>query len=146
MICAVCYGVVVRHAGIQWRGTFDLHFDHHADRKGLQNSASMSCYICRSLWAQVLQLEQNKPFGCGKLLDGIYNSPSQSSPGPLPQTKLMDANGGSRFLSAYLSEHYGDEQDGRVNGTHRLDFKLNDTERVGTFILKPIGELHSLLR
>jgi hypothetical protein len=146
MICAVCYGVLRGHVGSQWRGTFDLHFDHHANRKELQNSASMSCCICRSLWTQVLQLEQKHWSGYGKVLGEIYNSFCQLIRGPLSQTKLLDSNDGSRFLSAYLSENYGDEDDGRLNGTYRLDFKLKDTERVGTFVLKQIGERHSVLR
>jgi hypothetical protein len=142
MICAVCYGVLRGHVGSQWRGTFDLHFDHHSNRKELQNSASMSCCICRSLWAQVLQLEQKHWSGYGKVLGEIYNSFYQLIWGPLLQTKLLDSNDGSRFLSAYLSENYGEEDDGRLNGTYRLDFKLKDTERVGTFVLKQIGERH----
>ncbi len=94
----------------------------------------------------MLQLEQKHWSGYGKALGKFYNSFCQLIWGPLSQTKLLDSNDGSRFLSAYLSENYGDEDDGRLNGTYRLDFKLKDTERVGTFVLKQIGERHSVLR
>jgi hypothetical protein len=64
----------------------------------------------------------------------------------LPQVKLLDSKDGSRFISTYLSENYGDGEDDRLSGPYRLDFKLKDTERVGIFVLKHIGEPYCLSR
>src|ERR1700684_2044917 len=106
MICAVCYGVLRGHQGSQWRGTFDLHFDHHASRKELQKSANMSCCICRSIWFQLSQLEQK---WCGSgLWEGMYNSLRRLIWGDIPRIKHLDSKDRSRFISAYLSENYGD--------------------------------------
>jgi hypothetical protein len=141
MICAVCYGVLRGHQGSQWRGTFDLHFDHHANRRELQKSASMSCCICRSIWFQLSQLEQ-KWSGAG-VWDRIYNTLRRMMWGDVLRIKHLDSKDRSRFISAYLSENYGDGEDDRLNGTYRLDFKLKDTETIGTFVLKHVGEWHS---
>jgi hypothetical protein len=60
MICAVCYNVLRGHQGAQWRGTWDLHFDHHIDRQKLVESAKMSCCICRSILREITNLEEKE--------------------------------------------------------------------------------------
>jgi hypothetical protein len=60
MICAVCYSVLRGHQGAQWRGTWDLHFDHHVDRQKLVESANMSCCICRSILREITNLEEKE--------------------------------------------------------------------------------------
>lgn len=60
MICAVCYSVLGGHQSAQWRGTWDLHFDHHVDRQRLVESANMSCCICRSILREITNLEEKE--------------------------------------------------------------------------------------
>jgi len=36
-------------AGRQWRGSFDLDFEHQATLGSLTQSADMACYICRRI-------------------------------------------------------------------------------------------------
>jgi len=36
----------------QWKGTYDLHFEHHSDFDSLEKSAGMECSICRVLWEE----------------------------------------------------------------------------------------------
>lgn len=106
MICAVCYCVLRGHQGAQWRGTYDLHFDHHVDRVALEKSASMRCCICRSILSELSRIEHRDP-----------------------ETE-------NRFTSASLSEIWDD--------LYRLDFKLRDSENIGTFVL-PKTEDYSIL-
>ncbi|KAF2766267.1 HET-domain-containing protein [Teratosphaeria nubilosa] len=52
MLCGTCYGMLRGQQGRQWRGTFDLHFDHHKHARSLETSAEMGCCICRVLWEE----------------------------------------------------------------------------------------------
>jgi hypothetical protein len=63
MICAKCYSVLRGHEGAQWRGTYDLHFDHHVDRLELEKSANMSCCICRSILREISRVEKKSQEG-----------------------------------------------------------------------------------
>jgi hypothetical protein len=111
MICDVCNGMLHWHEGSQWRGMFDLHFDHHADERSLKDSVDKLCGICRNIWRE-LPLEPED---------------RSSSPGVHGEVEAQ-----SPFISAYLSQPFGVGQE----GVYRLDFKLKDTERVGSFVLQ----------
>jgi hypothetical protein len=52
MLCATCYGMLRGHQGRQWRGTYDIHFTHHASAEDLAKSADVGCCICRVLLEQ----------------------------------------------------------------------------------------------
>jgi len=130
MICAVCYDMLRGHQGSQWRGTFDLHFDHHTNRRRLKASAGMSCCICRSLLTELMHLdEKNRKWGFGNVLNNIYSGVRKTI---WSDFFRMPPEGRSSFISAYLSELYGTGHP----GIYRLDFKLKDKERVGTFVLQ----------
>jgi hypothetical protein len=133
MICAVCYGMLRGHEGSQWRGTFDLQFDHQVNRLELKNSADMSCCICRSLLHELTRLEQK-----GRVGDGAYSWVLRIIMGEWFRVKQIDLKRQRRFINAYLSELYGPE----YRGVYRLDFKLRDSESVGTFVLQQIGEIY----
>jgi hypothetical protein len=116
MICTACYGMLRGQDGRQWRGTFDLYFDHHTFRWELERSAEMGCTICRTIRYNVKKLE---------LMDG-------SLP---PEYQGLKNRG--RFVCAFLSEiHEG-------QGVYRLDFKLWDQRRLGTFLLKQTSKIIS---
>jgi hypothetical protein len=130
MICAVCYDMLRGHQGSQWRGTFDLHFDHHTNRRQLKQSARMSCCICRSLLTELTHLnEKNRKWVFGNVLNDIYSGVRRTI---WSDFSRMLPGGRSSFISAYLSELYGTGHP----GIYRLDFKLKDKERVGTFVLQ----------
>jgi hypothetical protein len=154
MICAICYGVLRGHRGSQWRGTFDLHFDHQPNRLELKKSAGMGCRICRSILSELLLVEQKDRKGA--TWNGFYTYVSRLiwGWGELFRLQQIDLRGQSRFISAYLSEVPELEQASKIRQTdekeqydeqkeskiYRLDFKLKDSERVGTFVLEHTGK------
>ena len=139
MICRVCYGVLRGHQGSQWRGTFDLHFDHHTSRQELENSAEMSCVICRSLSYELKRLEKREEKQAAAIWDGVSTYIRLLLWGEL-DTKVIESQNQKRFLSAYLSKVHGLGK----HAIYRLDFKLRDSERVGTFALQQIGRFPRL--
>jgi hypothetical protein len=130
MICSVCYDMLRGHQGVQWRGTFDLHFDHQSNRQQLKKSARMSCVICRSLLTELSRLEKKRQKGFIERfwnnLNALFRSTAQKQLGPERTT----------FTSAYLSEIYWKDEPGF--GMYRLDFKVQDKEPVGTFVLQRV--------
>jgi hypothetical protein len=134
MICAVCYGVLRGHQGSQWRGTFDLHFDHQRNRTELKKSAAISCCICRSISSELTLIERKdrNPFlrtwngVCASLAQLIWGEPFRLSER-------------SSLIGAYLSEVPELELLNQPK-IYRLDFKLKDSERLGTFVLEQVGK------
>lgn len=49
MLCDVCFCMLRSQEGRIWKGTYDLHFNHHMSGKNLCHSAKMNCGICRVL-------------------------------------------------------------------------------------------------
>jgi hypothetical protein len=135
MICRVCYGVLRGHQGSQWRGTFDLHFDHHSNRRELEDSAEMSCVICRSLFEALKRLEAKEEKKAAAVWDGLSSYLRLLFWGE-SDTKETETKSQKRFLSAYLSEVHGL----RKSAIYRLDFKFRDSERIGSFALQQIGK------
>lgn len=112
MICDVCNDMLHQHEGRQWRGMFDLQFDHHANEQSLKDSVNKHCGICQNIWRELLRLKPED---------------RSSSPGVGGEVEAQ-----SPFISAYLSQPIGVGQE----GVYRLDFKLRDAERVGSFVLQ----------
>lgn len=112
MICNVCSDMLHRHEGRRWRGIFDLKFDHHADEQSLEDSVHKNCGICQNISRELLRLGPED---------------RSSSPGDRGEVEAQ-----SPFISAYLSQPFGVGQE----GIYRLDFKLRDAERVGSFVLQ----------
>jgi len=50
MICHVCFGMLRGQIGRQFRGSFDLSFDHQATLGSLIQAADLGCCICRRVW------------------------------------------------------------------------------------------------
>lgn len=78
MLCDKCFGgvgggVLRGHKGKIWKGTYDLHFNHHNDLQDLRNSAALICGIC---W--ILKDEWNA--GESKVTDDRDIRQSQSEP------------------------------------------------------------------
>lgn len=137
MICNVCYGVLRGHQGDQWRGTFDLQFDHQFNRLELQKSASTNCCICRSIFCELLRIEKKNPRVASRAEEGWYSYAFRLISGRYLRNSRQTLSDKSRpLISAYLSEVYGLKQ-GEV---YRLDLKLRDSEGLGTFVLKETGE------
>ncbi|KAI9774261.1 MAG: hypothetical protein M1840_004155 [Geoglossum simile] len=109
MICAACYGMLRGQDKRQWRGTFDLHFDHHTHRWELERSAEIGCCICRSIQYELRKFDHTG--------------------GPSPDEYRDPTRQGS-FISAFLSEVH------EKQGLYRLDFKLHDSRSLGTFLLQ----------
>lgn len=112
MICAVCYRMLRGQDGRQWRGTFDLHFDHQTTKSGLVLSAEMGCCICRTISYELSQLYQGDTY---------------------PKDR-------GRFITAFLSEV---PEVHEQRGLYRLDFKLSDSRRLGTFLLQQTSKYRS---
>lgn len=126
------------HEGRTWKGTYDLHFNHHESLEDLEHSASSVCGICRVLFEEWTKEERKPATGTSR----------QSSPDPqiddmqesLDSTKIDTESKGHKepFSStASLSVVRGlDEHD-----LFRLDFclKASDRTRKKTFVLRQIG-------
>ncbi|KAK0121913.1 hypothetical protein ONS95_010189 [Cadophora gregata] len=150
MLCAVCYGVLRGHQGSQWRGTFDLHFDHQTDELGLENSAAapVKCCICRSLSSELAFVGRKhlkRKNTRIKTLSGVYKFFGRWLWRENSQPNTDNEKDRAPFISAYLSEL--PELEGRMreagtlrNKIYRLDFKLRDSQRLGTFVLDQIGD------
>lgn len=54
MLCEICWRMLRGQVGRQWRGTYDLHFDHHDSIGTLKTSYSMGCGICRVLYEELM--------------------------------------------------------------------------------------------
>lgn len=107
--------------GSEWRGTYDLIFNHQANRQDMVKSAGESCIICRSLLVEITKLDENH----GDTV--ISHNSAQSS--------IVDNGDRSTLTIAYLSEIYKEG----YPGIYRLDFKLNGKKPVGTFVLNRVN-------
>ena len=145
MICATCYCMLRGQSGRQWRGTFDLHFEHQPNWQSLQLSAEMGCYICRGIWHELLKFNKTN------FQEGDWEAPlplcfppendfeqfqisfpkrdwEDSGPLCLPPLKEFHTR---QNISAYLSEIT------KRRGLYRLDFRMSDrSRRLGTFLLE----------
>lgn len=133
MICAVCYGVLRGHQGSQWRGTFDLQFDHQVNRLELKKSADMGCAICRSILTELSRVEERDRKSVVSAWRELFVR-FISGEGFRHQKHLDEAR--TPLISAYLSEIYGQKK----SGVYRLDFKSQNSARVGTFVLQQTGD------
>jgi hypothetical protein len=142
MICQVCSLMLRWQKGRQWRGTFDLHFQHHSNRRELQKSADMGCSICEVLWEELNRQDLNIQRGYIYSLADLYHTLYKIISGKSCQaeTKLVDE--GKGFTRAGLSHVRGP---GWI-GVYRLDFNYcQNAKHLGTFVLEPIGEYLGLL-
>lgn len=132
--------------GRQWRGTFDLHFAHHHSRSSLTASADMGCCFCSGLWTEMLQLPTSETYpkspghfvtaflcGISALTSAIDQTRTAADNAVATtgdyarQLSSVNVHGSGTTLADFLS-------------LYRLDFKLNDTSRLGSFLLRPAGE------
>jgi len=49
MVCDTCVGLITRHEGLIFTGTFDLTFKHHESTTSLRQSLGVHCSICTRL-------------------------------------------------------------------------------------------------
>lgn len=101
-----------------WKGTYDLHFNHHTKGKDLRRSAEMNCGICRVLWEELEEkLEKHGP--------------------------SLDVDHRELTVTASLSvlDHP------RLKHLYRLDFKIrcDRTRCQRTFVLKRTSESLDIL-
>jgi hypothetical protein len=140
MLCTICYDMLRGQEGRQWRGTYDLIFAHHASRVGLKKSAEMSCCICRIVYDEVETREsiRRKKALKEKGWMGLFSTLHIAwliLPRTVPRL----------FISAYLSEIHEERgqivspQNIDIPEAYRLDLKLQDSERIGTFVLQKTG-------
>jgi hypothetical protein len=114
--------------GRQWRGTYDLHFNH-STLKDLERSKHMGCCICRIIWDEITQKDHGDKFGTWlqkHLRAGTYESLAQSG----HEVKAV---------RALLTE----VQIKQSLQTYRLDFRLQafgGSKRIATFLLQQSGE------
>jgi hypothetical protein len=94
----------------------------------------------------------------GATWNGFYTYVGRLIWGELFRLQQVDLRAQSRFISAYLSEvpeleqasesrqidekeQYDEKKESKI---YRLDFKLKDSERVGTFVLEHTGNFTKL--
>jgi len=113
----------------------------------------MGCRICRSILSELLLVEQKD-----RTWKGFYSYVGRLVWEELFRLQQIDLRGQSRFISAYLSEvpeleqasesrqidekeQYDEKKESKI---YRLDFKLRDSDRVGTFVLEHTGRSTNL--
>lgn len=119
--------------GRQWRGTYDLHFDHHDSIKTLKASHGMGCGICQALYEELMA-------GTESNLGLDYKIDKERTPDESGDNEAETA------LSGHSTALLGVIHDIEDDDVFRLDFKLDwilgeQTPRVmrRTFALKQIG-------
>lgn len=146
MICSVCYRMLRGQEGRHWRGTFDLHFAHHRSKSSLIMSADMGCCFCSALWNEILQLPNSdtSPKTPGHFITAFLCGIGAHTP-TLGQPHAA-ANHSVATTEDYVRRLASVQLHGTASSLHdflrlfRLDFKLNDTRRLGSFLLRPVGE------
>lgn len=133
MLCEICWRMLRGQVGRQWRGTYDLHFDHHASIETLKTSHGMGCGICRVLYEELLASAE-------KGLEPDYQGDEEQPPDQLENGKSEAG------LSAQSTALLGVIHDIEDDDVFRLDLKLewglgegaqNIVKR--TFVLKQTG-------
>jgi len=127
MICETCYCMLRGQVGRQWRGSYDVHFNH-STLKNLENSKLMGCPICRIIWDEVTEKDYGEKFGRVLQKHLRAGSSDLARRGQASEVKFVRA-----FLSEVMSYH----------GLYRLDFRLLDTpgsKNVATFLLEQTSE------
>jgi hypothetical protein len=113
----------------QWKGTYDLHFNHHITLRSLQDSAAKGCGICRVLFKEVFP-------------DTTVEEVRRDS--DTADEALEEAAGPVSTASLAVIRNLQDHRD----EVYRLDFKVNHhrLRKKRTFVLKQIGtNTHSRL-
>lgn len=131
MLCEICWRMLRGQVGRQWRGTYDLHFDHHDSIGTLKTSYSMGCGICRVLYEELMASA-----GKDLALDKDEEKPPDQ----------VDNDESGTTLVAESTALLGVIHDIEDDDVFRLDFKLEWAagERAAnivkrTFVLKQTG-------
>lgn len=135
MLCEICWRMLRGQVGRQWRGTYDLHFNHHDSLDTLEASHRMGCGICR-----VLYEELPVTAGVEKNVGSVHKTDQEQQP---DESEKSQPGTGLRAHSTALLGVIHDIEDDDV---FRLDFKLEwvlgkrtpSTVR-RTFVLKQTG-------
>lgn len=105
-----------QHKNSRWKGSYDLFFEHHADKESLEISARQNCCICRTV--------------CQIVVSKIPSSQHENHDILSPTPGAWEDHWFTQASLFYVSK----------NESYRLDFKLNrqyNFDRAGSFLLKP---------
>lgn len=111
MLCEICWRMLRGQVGRQWRGTYDLHFDHHNSIETLKTSYGMGCGICRVLYEELMASAE-------KDLGPDYESAEEQPPDQLGNDRSETG------LSAQSTALLGVIHDIEYDDVFRLDFKV----------------------
>lgn len=125
MLCETCWLMLRGQDRRQWKGTYDLHFDHHPSLASLRNSAKKGCGICRVLWKQILPQKNME--------DSFHEEADEKAESEPVST-----------ASLAVVHNLQDDSD----EIYRLDFKVKhgDIRKKWTFVLRQIGSFTSIMR
>jgi hypothetical protein len=59
MICKICRGVLEDRTGLLGEDSDSLYFSHHSTASSLRDSAVQGCQICRTVWSNLSDAEQD---------------------------------------------------------------------------------------
>lgn len=129
MLCDKCWGMLRGHEGRVWKGTYDLHFNHHDALESLKKSADLVCGICRLLYET-----WNNPDRTMLL----HQQVGESQRGHDESTSQTGAETPYPFSTASLSV----VRDVDEHDLFKLDFQLKHGKktRKRTFVLKQSGQ------
>ena len=140
MICTTCHCMLRGQTGRQWRGTFDLHFNHHSTLYSLEGSARMGCCICRIIWDELTEHSQGE--NLARTIRRHLRSPQNLNRRLNSSQTNSNSQLESHFVRAFLSHVHGQR------GLYRLDFRLVDldSKRLAPFLLEQTSECSTVTR
>jgi len=109
-----------------WKGTYDLHFEHHDTLESLKVSAGMNCGICRVLLEELTPSESESE----QDINPDYNATEAGRP---TANTFPTSTASLRVVDGF--------RDRSGHEIYRLDFALQqkDIRRKRTFVLNQIG-------
>jgi hypothetical protein len=135
MLCEICWRMLRGQVGRQWRGTYDLHFEHHDSIEALRISHGMGCGICRVLYEELMA-------AAGKVFEPEYQTDHKEQ-----APEELEGDEGEVGPSAQSTALLGVVPDIEDDDVFRLDFKLewaiggqSPSVVKRTFVLKQTGK------
>lgn len=154
MLCDVCFRMLRGQDGRVWKGTYDLHFNHHSSWGSLRRSADMNCGICRVLHEELQSKHQatSRSSTTETKSAPVSNPQYQHEPAvkgndggaenlPLKNSRPTLRSANSREPQFSISAMLSKLHHARVDELYRLDFKMryDRTRCRRTFILQKNG-------
>jgi hypothetical protein len=130
MLCGTCFQMLRGQSHRQWKGTYDVHFEHHRNLSDLKKSAEeANCGICKPVYEQLQSKLQNVTNLTTSSLSEPYNKADSEGYTITASLSVVPTNSASSEV--------------KQRQLYRLDSKIKHNEALiskRTFVLRTIGE------